>query len=317
MTTKALITGIAGFAGSYLAELLVEKNYEVLGICLACESLENISHLKKEIRWFQGDVTDFDDLGRLVKKTNPDEIYHLAAFSSVGTSFEKPLKTLEVNLLGTLNLLEILRNSKKKTKLLLVGSADVYGKVEKKDLPIKETLPLNPISPYGASKACADILAYQYFKSYGLPVIRARSFNHTGPRQARGFVIPDFASQIAEIEKGYAKPLLKVGNLEAQRDVSDVKDIVSAYYLLMKKGKLGEVYNISSGKSYKIKYLVDYLLHLSEKEIKVVQSQCKKRATDISVLLGDNGKIKKEVGWSPKIPIIKTLKDTLDFWRGR
>ena len=314
---KALITGIAGFVGSHLAELLVGKNYEVLGICLACESLENISHLKKEMRLFHSDVTDFNDLNKLVKRTNPDEIYHLAAFSSVGKSFEKPLKTLEVNLQGTANLLEILRNSKRKVKLLLVGSADVYGKVEKKDLPIKETLPFNPISPYGASKACADILAYQYFNSCGVNVIRARSFNHTGPRQAKRFVIPDFASQIAEIEKGYTKPFLKVGNTEAERDISDVRDIVNGYYLLMKKGKLGEAYNLCSGKAYKIKYLLDYLLNLSEKEIKVVPSQNRKRPTDIPILLGGNSKIKKEVGWKPKIPIIKTLKDTLDFWRGR
>jgi len=314
---KALITGIAGFVGSHLAELLVGKNYEVLGICLACESLENISHLKKEMRLFHSDVTDFNDLNKLVKRTNPDEIYHLAAFSSVGKSFEKPLKTLEVNLQGTANLLEILRNSKRKVKLLLVGSADVYGKVEKKDLPIKETLPFNPISPYGASKACADILAYQYFNSYGVNVIRARSFNHTGPRQAKGFVIPDFASQIAQIEKGNAKPFIKVGNTDAERDISDVRDIVNGYYLLMKKGKPGEAYNICSGNSYKIKYLLEYLLNLSEKEIKVVTSQNKKRPTDIPILLGDNSKIKKEVGWKPKIPIIKTLKDTLDFWRGR
>jgi GDP-4-dehydro-6-deoxy-D-mannose reductase len=314
---KVLITGIAGFVGSHLAELLVGKNYEVFGTCLACESLDNIQSLKKKIALYECDIKDFDQLSKLVKNILPDQIYHLAAFSSVGKSFEKPLKTLEVNLQGTLNLMEILRNSKKKIKLLLVGSADVYGKVEKKDLPIKETLPLNPVSPYGASKACADILAYQYFKSYGVPVIRARSFNHTGPRQAKGFVIPDFASQIAQIEKGYAKPFIKVGNLEAERDISDVRDIVNAYYLLMKKGKLGEVYNISSGKSYKIKYLLDYLVNLSEKEIKVVHSQNKKRPTEIPVLLGDNRKIKKEVGWSPKIPIIKTLKDTLDFWRGR
>jgi len=314
---KALITGIAGFVGSHLAELLVGKNYEVFGTCLACESLDNIQSLKKKITLDECDIKDFDQLSKLVKNILPDQIYHLAAFSSVGKSFEKPLKTLEVNLQGTLNLMEILRNSKKKIKLLLVGSADVYGKVEKKDLPIKETLPLNPVSPYGASKACADVLAYQYFKSYGVPVIRARSFNHTGPRQAKGFVIPDFASQIAQIEKGCAKPFIKVGNLEAERDISDVRDIINAYYLLMKKGKLGEVYNICSGKAYKIKYLLDYLLNLSEKEIKVVTSQNRKRPTDIPILLGDNSKIKKEIEWEPKVPIIKTLKDTLDFWRGR
>ena len=314
---KALITGIAGFVGSHLAELLVGKNYEVFGTCLACESLENIQSLKKKIALDECDIKDFDQLSKLVKNILPDQIYHLAAFSSVGKSFEKPLKALEVNLQGTLNLLEILRNSKRKVKLLLVGSADVYGKVEKKDLPIKETLPLNPISPYGASKACADILAYQYFNSYGVNVIRVRSFNHTGPRQAKGFVIPDFASQIAQIEKGYAKPFIKVGNTEAERDISDVRDIVNGYYLLMKKGKPGEAYNLCSGNSYKIKYLLEYLLNLSEKEIKVVTSQNRKRPTDIPILLGDNSKIKKEVGWKPKIPIIKTLKDTLDFWRGR
>ncbi|KPL02790.1 MAG: hypothetical protein AMJ90_04885 [candidate division Zixibacteria bacterium SM23_73_2] len=314
---KALITGIPGFVGSHLAELLLKKNSEVFGTCLACESLENIQPFKKRIELFECDVTDFDRLKRLVKKIMPDQIYHLAAFSSVGKSFEKPLRVVEINVRGTLYLLDILKDIKKITRILVVGSTDVYGRVKKSQLPIKETCGLFPISPYGASKACADVLAYQYFQSYGVNAIRTRSFNHTGPRQSRGFVIPDFASQIARIHLGFSKPQMKVGNLEAKRDLSDVRDVVRAYHLLLQRGKPGEAYNVCSGKAFKIKYLLNHLLKLIPREIKVLKLKTAKRPVDIPVLLGDNKKIKKEVNWRPEISIERTLEDTFEFWLQR
>lgn len=311
---KALITGIPGFVGSHLAELLVKKNTEVFGTCLACESLENIESFKKMIKLYECDITDFDHLSKLVKKILPDQIYHLAAFSSVGKSFEKPLETIGINVRGTLYLLEILRNIKKKIRILVVSSADIYGKVKRSQLPIKETHSLVPVSPYGASKACGDLLAYQYFQSFGVQVIRARSFNHTGPRQSKGFVIPDFASQIAKIQLGLSKPLIKVGNLDAKRDLSDVRDVVWAYHLLLKKGKPGDAYNVCSGKAFRIKYLLNHLLKLTERKVRIVGGKTQKRPTDIPILLGDNTKIKKGVGWKPKISIEQTLEDTFKFW---
>ena len=310
---KVLITGIAGFVGSHLAEFLIQKKQKLFGTCLACESLDNIAHIKKKINLTECDITDFDSLSKLINRIKPDRIYHLAAFSSVGESFARPLDAVEINVRGTLYLLEILRNIKKKIKLLVVGSADIYGKVKKKDLPIKETHNLNPVSPYGASKACADLLAYQYFQSYGVFVIRARSFNHTGPRQRQGFVVPDFASQVAKIDLGSSKPIMKVGDLNAKRDLSDVRDVVRAYYLLLEKGRPGEAYNVCSGRAYKIESLLNTFLRFSSKKIKV-KKKSKRRPNEIPVLLGDHSKI-NAMGWKPRITVDKTLKDTLNFWR--
>ena len=300
--------------GSHLAEFLIQKKQKIYGTCLACEPMDNIIHIKKRINLSECDITDFDSLSKLINRIKPDRIYHLAAFSSVGESFARPLDVVEINVRGTLYLLEILRKTKKRIRLLVVSSSDIYGEVKAKDLPIKEAHPLRPVSPYGSSKACADLLAYQYFRSYGIPVIRTRSFNHTGPRQRLGFVVPDFASQIAKIDLGVSKPVMKVGNLSAKRDISDVRDVVRAYHLLMEKGRPGETYNVCSGKAYRIETLLSTLLRFSTKKIKV-SKKGKNRPAEIAVLLGDNYKIEKEVGWKPRISIHKTLKDTFDYWK--
>lgn len=300
--------------GSHLAEFLIQKKQKIYGTCLACEPLDNIAHIKKQINLTECDITDFDSLSKLIHRIGPDQIYHLAAFSSVGESFTRPLDVVGTNVRGALYLLEILRNMRKKIRLLVVSSADIYGRVKKKEIPIKESHNLNPVSPYGASKACADLLAYQYFQSYGVFVVRARSFNHTGPRQRLGFVVPDFASQIAKIDLVISKPVMKVGDLSAKRDLSDVRDVVKAYHLLMEKGKPGEAYNVCSGKAFKIETLLSTLLRFSSKKIKLWKKS-KRRPNEIPVLLGDNSKIKKTAGWEPQISINKTLKDTLNYWR--
>jgi len=312
---KVLITGIAGFVGSHLAERLLKTGNEIFGICLPGESLENISKIRRSLRLSECDITRFDQLSRLIKRINPDQIYHLAALSSVGKSFSHPLDTIKTNIRGTLYLLEILRNLNKRVKILVVGSSDMYGKVLPKEIPITEKKPLLPISPYGVSKATCDLLAYQYFASYRVYAIRARAFNHTGPRQRTGFVIPDFASQIAKIEVGQMPPVLKVGNLSSKRDISDVRDVVTAYLSLMGKGKAGEAYNICSREAYSIKNVLKILLSLSKKKIKVKVDEKKSRPAEIPILMGDNSKIRKAVGWKPKIPLKKTLEDTLNFWR--
>jgi GDP-4-dehydro-6-deoxy-D-mannose reductase len=312
---KVLITGIAGFVGSHLSELLLKKGDEVFGICLACESLENIREIKKALHLTNCDITDFDRLSSVIRRINPDEIYHLAAFSSVGKSFSHPVDTIEVNVRGTLYLLEILRNMRKRARVLIVGSSDMYGIVKPKDIPITEEKPLLPVSPYGTSKAACDLLAYQFFKSYGVQTIRARAFNHTGPRQGIGFVVPDFASQIAKMEAGILPPVMKVGNLSSKRDISDVRDIVRGYLLLMKKGEPGEAYNICSGKAYSIKNVLKTLISLSKKKIRVKTDEKKKRPSEIPVLAGDNSRVKRATGWTSKISIEATLEDTLDFWR--
>ncbi len=317
MNMKILITGIAGFVGSHLAELLLKRENKVFGICLPGESLENIQKIRKNLYLSSCDITQFDQLSRLVKRINPDQIYHLAALSSVGKSFSHPLDTIETNIRGTLYLLEIVRSLNKKIKILVVGSSDMYGKVLPKEVPITEEKLLLPISPYGVSKAACDLLAHQYFASYGVFAIRARSFNHTGPRQHTGFVIPDFASQIAKIETGQMSPVLKVGNLSTKRDISDVRDVVRAYVSLMRKGKAGEVYNICSQEAYSIRNVLKILLSLSKKKIKVEVDEKKNRPAEIPILVGNNSKIRKTTGWKPKIPLEKTLEDTLNFWRSR
>ena len=314
---KVLITGIAGFVGSHLAELLLKWGEEVFGICLPDESLENIRGIKKELHLTNCDITDFDRLSSVVKRTNPDEIYHLAALSSVGKSFSHPVDVIGVNIRGTLYLLETLRNMRKKVRILIVGSSDMYGVVKPKDIPITEEKPLLPVSPYGSSKAASDLLAYQFFKSYGVQAIRARAFNHAGPRQGIGFVVPDFASQIAKIEAGILPPVMKVGNLSSKRDISDVRDIVRGYRLLMKKGKAGKAYNICSGEAYSIKSVLKILVSLSKKKIKVKTDEKKNRPAEIPILMGDNSRTKRVTGWKPKISIAKTLEDTLNFWRRR
>jgi GDP-4-dehydro-6-deoxy-D-mannose reductase len=182
-------------------------------------------------------------------------------------------------------------------------------------VPISEERPLRPVSPYGASKAACDLLAYQYFESYEVQVIRARAFNHTGPRQNTGFVVPDFASQIAQIELGRLPQVLKVGDLSARRDISDVRDVVGAYAALMARGKPGQAYNICSGKAYKIERLLGILLSLSRERIRIQSDKRKNRPAEIPLLLGDNSRLKKATGWKPKIPLEKILKDTLNFWR--
>jgi len=314
---KVLITGIAGFVGSHLAELLLKKGKEVFGICLPDESLENIREIKKELRLTNCDITDFYRLSSVIKRINPDEIYHLAALSSVGKSFSHPVDVIGVNVRGTLYLLEILRNMRKKTRVLMVGSSDMYGVVKPRDIPITEEKALLPVSPYGSSKAAGDILAYQFFKSYGVQTIRARAFNHTGPRQGMEFVVPDFASQIAKIEARILPPVMKVGQLSSKRDISDVRDIVRGYQLLMKKGITGEAYNICSGKASSIKNVLKTLLSLSKSKIKVKTDEKKSRPAEIFVLAGDNSKIKRTTGWKPRISIETTLEDTLNFWRRR
>jgi GDP-4-dehydro-6-deoxy-D-mannose reductase len=312
---RILVTGIAGFAGSHLAELLVKAGEEVFGVCLACESRENLREIRRSLHLSDCDLTDYGRVFRLVKRIRPDRIYHLAASTSVGWSFDHPTETINTNIRSTLNILESARNLKGKVRILVVGSSDVYGKVSPKEVPISEERPLRPVSPYGASKAACDLLAYQYFESYRMYVIRARAFNHTGPRQHTGFVIPDFASQVARIESGMQPAVLQVGNLTAQRDICDVRDVVRAYVALMAKGKPGEAYNICSGKAYKIRTILGILLSLSKEEIRTKVDQSKNRPAEIPILLGDNSKIKRTVGWKAAIPLETTLKDTLDFWR--
>ncbi len=315
--TKALITGVTGFVGSHLADLLLSKGYEVYGTYRWRSPMENVEHLKDKIKLIDTDIRDAHNVEKTIKTVGPDEIYHLAAQSFVPSSWEAPQETLTTNIIGTVNILEGIRIANKEIKLQVAGSSEEYGLVKADELPIKEGNPLRPLSPYGVSKVAADKLACQYHYSYGLKTVVTRAFNHSGPRRGDVFVDSNFAKQIVMIEKKRTKPVMYVGNLTAQRDFTDVRDIVVAYHLALQKCDFGEVYNICSEKTRTMQDVLDMLLTLTNAKIEVKQDTKRMRPSDVQILLGDCSKFRKKTGWKPTIPYEKTLEDTLDFWRER
>ncbi len=314
---KALITGISGFAGSHLAEYLLSLNFEVFGTIKWRSRLENIEHILDKIKLFECDIRDASAVKYVLNESKPDYIFHLAAQSYVPFSWRAPSETLNTNILGELNIFEGVRELKIDPFIHIAGSSEEYGLVYPEEIPIKETNPLRPLSPYAVSKIAQDLLGYQYYKSYGLKVIRTRAFNHTGPRRGEVFVSSNFARQIIEIEKKKREPTIYVGNLEAVRDFLDVRDVVRGYYLSLKKGTPGEVYNIASGKGIKIKELLNKLIEMTEQNIKIVTDPSRLRPSDVELLIGSNEKFKNATGWQPEIPFDKTLQDLLSYWRSK
>ena len=312
---KALITGISGFAGSYLAEFLLDKRYKVFGTFYDKSTFSNLNGCMDKIEIFECDIRNYNNLKKIIEKVRPDEIYHLAAISFVPTSLKDPKLAFDTNTYGTLNLYQAVIEQKINPKILFVGSADEYGIVNKNDLPINENCPLQPVNPYSISKASADYLSYFYFKSYDLNIARVRPFNHIGPRQSPEFVCSNFAKQIVEIEKGMKEPVIMVGNLEAKRDFTDVRDMVRAYWLAIQKCETGEVYNICSERAVQIRELLNNLLKLSSKQIEVMKDPQRMRPSDNPILQGSSSKFKEKCGWKPEIPLDKTLKDILEYWR--
>ena len=254
---------------------------------------------------------------RAIEQTKPDRIFHLAAQSFVPTSWIVPSDTITTNINGNLYLFEACREAGINPLIQIACSSEEYGMVYENEVPIKETNPLRPLSPYAVSKVGQDMLSYQYYQSYKIPIIRTRGFNHSGPRRPSIFVCSDFARQIVDIEKGMRKPIIYVGNLEAVRDFTDVRDMVRAYWLSLEKGEPGEVYNISTGKGHKIKELLNTLLSLSKVKVEIREDSSRLRPSDVPLLIGDNSKFVKKTGWKPEIPFEKTLEDLLDYWRSR
>lgn len=315
---RVLITGITGFVGSHLSELLLTKGLEVYGTERWRSRTENIEHIKDKLKLIKTDMRDAHSVETLISKVQPDYVFHLAAQSFVPMSWSAPMETLETNAMGTINLFEAIRKSKVDTKIHVAGSSEEYGMVYENELPIRETNPLRPLSPYGVSKVTQDMLSYQYNKSYGLKIVLTRAFNHTGPRRGEVFATSNFSKQVAEIEKGHKKPVIEVGNLDTKRDFSDVRDVVKAYWLALHKCDFGEVYNICSGKAISIQELLDMILGFSEvKNIKVVQDPSRMRPSDVPILEGNCDKFKKKTGWKPEIPLERTIEDLLNYWRER
>lgn len=317
---KALITGISGFVGSHLAELLLTKDFEVHGIIRWRSKTENIDDFKDKLILHDGDITDFSSLIKILKQIRPDYIFHLAAQSFVLSSWKSPGQTLYTNVIGTSNLLEAVTNLKDDSFNPIIhfaGSSEEYGLVLPSEIPIKETNPLRPLSPYGVSKVAADMLAHQHLRSYGIKTIVTRAFNHTGPRRGEVFATSTFAKQIAEIEKGKREPIIYHGNLEAKRDFTDVRDVVRAYLLAVEKCRPGEVYNICSGEkgTLSIKEVLSILLSLSNISVELKEDPERMRPADVPILQVDYSKFKEVTGWQPTINIKRTLKDLLNYWR--
>ena len=315
---KVLVTGITGFAGSHLVDyLLTLSGVEVMGIQRWRSRTENIEHFKDKVRLVECDLRDASSVRDVIDQLRPDRIFHLAAQSFVPTSWTAPTESLVTNIIGQLNIFEAVKKLKIMPRIQLACSSEQYGMVHEQELPIRETNPMRPLSPYAVSKVGQDMLGYQYWMSFKIPIIRTRGFNHEGPRRGPVFVCSDFAKQIADIEKKRKPPVIRVGNLDARRDFSDVRDVVRAYWLSLEKGEPGEVYNICSGRAWTIREMLDMLLGMTKEKVKIEQDAARMRPSDVPVLLGDASKFRKATGWETTIPFEQTLRDLLDYWRAR
>lgn len=310
---KVLLTGASGFVGGHLIDyLLSQGDYDIYGTYRSEKPEGESDHL----HFLKADFENRSEVDSLFSELQPDWIIHLAAQANVPQSFKDPTQTFHSNIDSQLNMFESLRaKDLLQTKLLVISSAEIYGLVTPSDVPVDEETPFRPANPYAVSKIAQDYLGYQYFVSYNMPVIRVRPFTHIGPRQAPTFVASDFAKQIAEIEKGSKEPVMQVGNLDARRDFTDVRDMVKLYPLLLEKGEVGEAYNAGSGTSHSIQEVLDTLLSFSDKKITVEHDPAKMRPSDVPELKADPSKVEKITGWKPEIPFEQTLKDTLEYWR--
>lgn len=319
---KNLITGVGGFVASHLCDYLVDKKEEVYGTYRWTEDMSRVKHLQDKVNMIPMDLNDSWSCLKTIKETMPDYIFHLAAQSYVSDSFLYPAETIRTNTLGTLNLLESIRLVREDNKgydpvVHVCSTSEVYGAIDKKDLPIKETQAFNPSNPYAVGKVGEDMLALLYFTNYGLKTIRTRMFTHTGPGRTMMSAECNFAKQIALIEKGKQEPVLKHGNLDSIRTWADVRDAVDAYHCLVRKCQPGEVYNIGGDTTKTIGETLEYLLSLSpmKDKIKKVQDPKLMRPYDVTLQIPDCSKFKNETGWEPKISFEKTMQDLLNWWR--
>jgi GDP-4-dehydro-6-deoxy-D-mannose reductase len=310
-----LVTGGSGFVGPYLISALERAGKRVVALGSAPELLTGGGFPPAIApEWLPVDLNDRPAVEAAIARVRPAETYHLAALSSVADSFQDPVPTYQTNLMGTVYLLDALRRHAPRGRVLLVSSAEVYGGLRS---PLTEDCPFAPANPYAASKAAAEMAAIEVFRAHGLPVIRARAFNHTGPGQSPRFVVSAFAKQIAQIESGRQDPVLGVGNLSARRDFLDVRDVVEAYLALMGSGVPGEAYNVCSGRAVAMQAMLDGLLALAKVGITVETDPALVRPVDVPELVGSPAKLQAATGWTPRIPLEQTLADVLAYWRAR
>lgn len=312
---KALIIGGGGFVGGYLIRELAAAGQEVHATCLPGETVRADSSLFTQHIL---DILQPESITELLDELRPDTVYHLAAQSSVAVSWKKPRLTAEINVIGTVNVLEAVRAAQKKDiRLIMIGSGEEYGFIRPGACPLNEEETLHPGNVYAATKACGEMLGAVYARAYKMDIIMVRAFNHSGPGQADIFVISDFCRQAAEIEKGKRAPEMSVGNLSAMRDFTDVRDVVRAYRLLGEKGVSGRIYNVGRGKAVTIQYILDTVLNLAKTHIEVKTDPARMRASDIPVIEPDVRRINEDTGWRAEISMEQTINDTLDYWRTR
>lgn len=332
---KVLITGITGMVGSHLADYILETypSVKVVGMTRWRYPSDNVRHLfdgtnvnnkfKNNLEFEHGDLTDLPSMLSLLHKHKPDIIFHLAAQSYVPYSFVVPMSTLETNVVGTANLLETVKTLKVSYGydpiVHICSSSEVYGQVTPNEVPIKESNQFRPASPYAVSKLGEDMLALQYYLSWKIRTIRTRLFTHTGPRRGDVFATSSFAKQIARVEARLQEPIIKVGNLESIRTFMDVRDAVKAYWLLVSKPcTFGDVYNIGGNTTMTVGEMLNKLLVLSDtNDIKIEIDPSRLRPSDVTLQIPDISKFSSETGWKPIISFDETLKDLLDYWRGR
>lgn len=291
---RALVTGASGFVGRWLTRHLAVRGDDVVAV-------------DRE----EADLGDADALDRLVRDASPDAVVHLAAQSSVARSFAEPVETFEVNLLGTVRLLEAVRRNAPGARFVLASSAEVYGAAAPEDLPLRESAPLRPASPYAASKAAAELATLQSHRAFGLHAVVARSFNAIGPGQSPTFALPSFAAQIATIARGEAEPIIRVGNLGAERDFTDVRDVARAYALLVDRGEPGGVYNICSGEAISLHRALEMLIETSGVDVEVRVDPDRLRPNDIPRLVGDSSRLQGDTGWRREVALTRSLADVL------
>lgn len=308
---KAMVVGAAGFVGPYLIDAIEDQ--------LKCEIVATkLEHEKVNIpraRIEDLDITNPLAIVSLLQREQPDYIFHLAAQSSVAYSWKNPVLTADINIKGTLNLLDAIRQLKNSPRVLIIGSGEEYGRINPDMVPIKEDTELRPGNIYAVTKACQNQMATIYAHAYGLNLVLVRAFNHFGPKQAPTFVAADFCKQVVQIEKGQQQAVMRVGNLSAKRDFTDVRDVVKAYVRLVQFGKPGETYNVGSGHAIAIQSILDEILAQSDADISVEVDPERLRPVDVPIIEADISKIYAATGWKPEIPLKQTIADTLAYWR--
>lgn len=310
---KALIIGAAGFVGGYLTRHLDSScGMEVHVTKLPAEEIPGNSG-----RVYNLDILNKEDIVSLLYEIRPDYIFHLAAQSSVGVAWKNPALTIDINIKGSVNVMDAVRELYYKPRVLLIGSGEEYGHIREGEIPIREENRIRPGNIYAATKACQNMIGNIYAQAYDMEIMMVRAFNHIGPAQPPIFVVSDFCRQVAEIEKGIREPVMYVGNLNARRDFTDVRDVVEAYGMLAEHGQPGETYNVGRGESVSIKEVLDLIIALSGRNIKIEIDRNKLRPVDIPVIEADISKIRGLTGWEPKIPLRQTIEETLNYWRER